>query len=428
MRIPTTVVVWCWFLSGMATVRAAEPAVTPQQAEFFEKQVRPVLVENCFGCHGPEKQKAGLRLDSRQSVLKGADDGPVVKSGDPDNSRLVQAIRYGADIKMPPKGKLKPQATEALTTWIRMGVPWPDADGSQPVGSAKRHWAFQPIASPALPATREHRWPRTAIDRFILAKLETKGLTPSPAADRRTLIRRVTFDLIGLPPTPEEIAAFEADRCGDAFAKAMDRLLASPHYGERWGRYWLDVARYADTKGYVFFEESNYPWAYTYRDYVIRAFNDDLPFDQFIIQQIAADLLPLGEDRRPLAALGFLTLGRRFLNDPVLITDDRIDVTCRGLMGLTVSCARCHDHKFDPIPTKDYYALYGVFASSVEPKDLPAIQDPEPTDAYRAFEKELKALQAEVTSYQEVHRAELRSGNRKFRDELRKKQNNVDQL
>src|SRR5262249_11171113 len=261
--------------SSAALARAAEPGVTPQQAEFFEKQIRPVLSENCHSCHGSQKQKAGLRLDSREVLLKGADDGPVVRPGDPENSRLIHAIGYAGDIKMPPKGKLKPQAIEALTAWVKMGVPWPQAHGSRPVDLARKHWAFQPVQNPPLPMIQDRTWPATSIDYFILATLEAKGLTPSSTADRRTLIRRVTFDLIGLPPTPEEVAAFEADQSPEAFAKVVDRLLGSAHYGERWGRYWLDVARYADTKGYVFFEEPNYPWAYTYRDYVIRSFNDD---------------------------------------------------------------------------------------------------------------------------------------------------------
>src|SRR5579871_5504503 len=234
---------------------------------------------------------------------------------------------------------------------------------------------FHSVKRPALPPVKDAAWCRNPIDRFILAKLEAKGLQPAPQADRRMLLRRVTFDLIGLPPTPQEVDQFLADKSPDAYAKVVDRLLADPRYGERWGRHWLDVARYADTKGYVFVEDAVYHNAYNYRDYVIRSFNEDLPYDQFILQQLAADRLPQSEDRRPLAALGFLTLGRRFLNDPALINDDRIDVTCRGLMGLTVGCARCHDHKFDPIPNKDYYSLYGVFASSVEPltKDLPIL-------------------------------------------------------
>src|SRR5262249_32815067 len=192
------------------------------------------------------------------------------------------------------------------------------------------------------PAVKNGAWPRTPIDRFILAKLEAKGLAPSPEADRRTLLRRVTFDLVGLPPTPEEVEAFVHDRSPDAYEKVIDRLLASPHYGERWGRYWLDVARFADTKGYVFFEDTNYPWAHTYRDYVIEALNADLPYDRFILEQLAADQLPLGKDRRALRAMGFVTMGGRFMNNPHDILDDRIDVVTRGLLGLTVTCARCH--------------------------------------------------------------------------------------
>jgi hypothetical protein len=262
-------------------------------------------------------------------------------------------------------------------------------------------------------------WVKTPIDAFVLAGLERKGLAPAPTADRRTLIRRVTLDLHGLPPTPEEVAAFEMDRSPDAYERLIDRLLASPRYGERWGRHWLDVARYADSKGYVFQEERRYPFAYTYRDYVIRAFNEDLPYDQFVLQQLAADQLPLGDDKRPLAALGFLTLGRRFLNNIHDIIDDRIDVTMRGLQGLTVGCARCHDHKFDPISQKDYYSLYGVFASSEEPKDLPLIAKPEQTAELVAFEKELAKRKAEVEKYREQHKDEIAKGNRKFRDGLR---------
>src|SRR5881275_2947250 len=230
----------------------------------------------------------------------------------------------------------------------------------------------------------------------------------SPEADPLTLIRRAYFDLIGLPPAPGDVRDFLADKDPQAYEKLVDRLLNSPHYGERWGRYWLDIARYADTKGYVFEEERRYPYSYTYRDYVIRALNEDLPYDQFIIQQIAADLLPLGEDKRPLAAMGFLTLGRRFLNNQADIIDDRIDVVSRGTMGLTVGCARCHDHKFDPIPTADYYSLYGIFASSTEPKDLPDLGtgsvDPKQREA---FEKEMKQDEAEVEKFKEKRFAEL---------------------
>jgi hypothetical protein len=261
----------------------------------------------------------------------------------------------------------------------------------------QKHWAYQPVANPALPQVKDHAWPQTSVDDFILAGLEARGLQPSSPADRRTLLRRATFDVIGLPPTPEETTAFEADTSPGAFAHVVDRLLASPHYGERWGRYWLDVARYADTKGYVFLEENKFPWAYTYRDYVVRSLNDDLPYDQFVLQQLAADKLPPGKDRRSLAALGFITLGGRFMNNQQDILDDRIDVVTRGLMGLTVACARCHDHKFDPIPTQDYYSLYGVFASSVEPVVPPLLEDPPDTEIYAAFDKELKAREKKLS-------------------------------
>ena len=257
----------------------------------------------------------------------------------------------------PPKAKLAPEAVEALTAWVKMGAPWPDGPAVTAKGAVHRRGAAEALVVSAgeeagRPVGQDPDWVKNPIDAFVLAKLEEKGLAPSPPADRRTLIRRVSFDLIGLPPTPEEVEAFVADPSPDAYEKLVDRLLASPRYGERWGRHWLDVARYADTKGYVFTEERRYPYAYTYRDYVIRAFNDDLPYDQFIVQQLAADRLPPGDDKRPLAALGFLTLGRRFLNNQPDIIDDRIDVTMRGLLGLTVACARCHDHKFDPIPTR----------------------------------------------------------------------------
>jgi hypothetical protein len=403
---------------SLTAVTAAEPrprSVAASEAEFFEKRIRPVLAEHCLDCHGPKKQQAGLRLDSLNGLLKGADSGAVVIPGDADNSPLVQAVRHSGPVKMPPKGKLKPEAVEALTAWVKMGLPWPETRAAvKPDADAgKRHWAFQPIRNPPLPAVRDCAWPSTSLDSFILAKLEAKGLAPSPRADKRTLIRRATFDLTGLPPAPEEVAAFEADASPDAFAKVVDRLLASPHYGERWGRHWLDIARYADTKGYVLFDDADFPWAWTYRDYVIRAFNDDLPYDQFLLQQLAADQLPLGDDRRPLTALGFLTAGGRFVNNQHDVLDDRIDVVTRGLLGLTVSCARCHDHKFDPIPTQDYYSLYGVFANSVEPATPPLFEEPPETEAYAAFEKEHQARQKKLDDFIRERHAELTTSARR---------------
>ena len=230
--------------------------------------------------------------------------------------------------------------------------------------AASNHWAFQPVKRPTVPAT-ESAWPSGDIDRFVLAKLRENEMEPAKRADRRTMIRRLSFDLAGLPPTPEAVDAFVNDSSPKAYRELVDRLLASPRFGERWARHWLDVARYADTKGYLAGNQARlFTHSYTYRDYVIDAFNNDLPFDRFLIEQLAADKLDLADDKRPLAAMGFLTLGRRFLNNPHDIIDDRIDVVTRGMMGLTVSCARCHDHKYDPIPAADYYSLYGVFASS----------------------------------------------------------------
>jgi hypothetical protein len=408
----------------------AAGAAEPPTAEFFEKNVRPVLAEKCWSCHGPKKQQGGLRLDSRAALLKGSDGGAVVVAGQPDKSPLVRAVRREGDNPMPPRGHLNATEVEALASWVRLGVPWPEAGPTALTATAeevrRKHWAFRPVQKPALPAVRDTAWVRTPVDAFIRAGLEAKGLAPAAAADRVTLIRRLSFDLTGLPPTPEEVDAFLADQSSEAYEKLVDRLLASPHYGERWARHWLDVARYADTKGYVFTDERRFPYAYTYRDWVIRAFNEDLPYDQFLVQQLAADLLPPGEDKRPLAAMGFLTLGRRFLNNEPDIIDDRIDVTTRGLLGLTVACARCHDHKFDPIPQKDYYSLYGVFASSVEPKELPPL--PAPTTAERAaFEAELKKRTEVVEKYREAHKAELAARNRKIRDELRRLQKKVDE-
>jgi len=241
-------------------------------------------------------------------------------------------------------------------------------------GQVREHWAFKKISNPLPPKNKNKTWPENSVDRFVLSKLERRGWTPSPHADKRTLIRRAYIDLTGLMPTFKEVQKFTTDQSPDAWANLIDRLLSSPHYGERWGRHWLDVARYADNKGYVFVGvDRRYPYSYTYRDYVVRSFNEDLPFNQFIVEQIAADHLELGKDKRPLAAMGFLTLGRRFLNRPDDIIDDRIDVVTRGFMGLTVTCARCHDHKYDPIPTADYYSLHGIFASSDEPRDLPLL-------------------------------------------------------
>ncbi len=403
-------------LAVARAVFAADPPISPEQAEFFEKQVRPVLVEHCVVCHGEKKQEGGLRLDSRESLLKGGDGGPVVAPGKPEESELIDAVRQTGDLKMPPKGKLASEKIAALGEWVKLGLPWPNTiDPSQNrTAIAKIHWAFQPAKKPALPPVKNDAWLQNDIDRFILARLELADLAPSPAADRRTLVRRATFDLIGLPPMPAEVAAFESDPAPTpkAFARLVDRLLESPHYGERWGRYWLDVARYADNKGYVFFEEPSYPWAYAYRDWVIRAFNEDLPYDQFITQQLAADQLPLGPDKQPLAALGFLTIGGHFMSNVHDIFDDRIDVVSRGLLGLTVTCARCHDHKYDPIPQADYYSLYGVFRSSSEPLVPPTFDNVPENEGYEYYELELATRRLQLDRFLEKKHTELVTGAR----------------
>ncbi len=383
--------------------------------EFFEKKIRPVLSEKCYTCHsaGAKRLKANFRLDTREGMLKGGDMGPSLKPGSPDESLLIRALRYkDEELQMPPKEQLPAEVVADFEAWVKRGAPDPRnaaAAGAKAVdfAAARKHWAFQPPRDPAVPKVKRPEWVKTPIDAFVLAKLEEKNLAPAPPADRRTLIRRATLDLIGLPPSPEEIDAFLADRSPDAFAKVVDRLLASPRTGERWGRHWLDVARYSDTKGYVFQEERRYPFAYTYRDWVIRALNEDMPYDRFILLQLAADRLATGEDKRDLAAMGFLTLGRRFLNRQPDIIDDRLDVLSRGLMALTVSCARCHDHKFDPIPIADYYSLYGVFASSQEPKNPPLIGGPQKTADNVAYEKELASREGEVSKYKEQQYAKL---------------------
>jgi cytochrome c553 len=395
----------------------ADNPTDPAKVEFFEKKVRPLLVEKCYSCHSAQakKVKGKFKLDTREDLLEGGEDGKVIDEKTPSKSALLAAVKRVDDEKaMPPKekDKLSEEQVKVLEQWVKDGVTYGKAEkpkasaestGAKPA-DPKALWSFQAPKEQKAPEPAASAaalgWVKTDVDRFVLQKLNEKGLAPSRLADKRTLIRRATYDLIGLPPTMEEIAAFENDHSTDAFDKVIDRLLASPHYGERWGRHWLDVARYADSKGYVFEEERRYAFSYTYRDWVIRAFNSDLPYDQFLVHQIAADRLDLkGDDRQHLAALGFLTLGRRFLNNQADIIDDRIDVVTRGTMGLTVACARCHDHKYDPIPTADYYSLYGVFASSREPAELPLINAPDPKDA-EAFNKELAARQAEIEKYQ----------------------------
>ena len=396
--------------------KAAAPPPTKEGIDFFEKKIRPVLVQHCYECHSEEKKKikGKLRLDDYESMLKGGESKkPSVVPGDPDKSLLIFSMTYTDKdtdehdaLLMPPPKNGKPQKLpdsiiNDFREWIKMGAPYPQKSAQSQAAPAavREHWAFVNPRDPPVPQVRDVSWIVSPIDNFVLAKLEEKNLHPTRPADKRALIRRAYYDLIGLPPTIQEVEAFEADASSDAFAKVVDHLLSSPHYGERWGRYWLDIARYSDTKGYVFEEERRYPYAYTYRDWVIRAFNDDLPYDRFLIDQIAADKLDLHGDNAALAAEGFLTLGRRFLNNLPDIIDDRMDVVFRGTMALTVGCARCHDHKFDPIPTKDYYALYAIFANSPEAKDPPELGKPHETEAYHRFTEELNKRRAALDGF-----------------------------
>jgi len=401
----------------------AEPDKAEQEA-FFESKVRPLLAEHCVACHGADEQAGELRLDRRAAVQRGGGSGPVIVPGKPEASSLIRAIGYSDNaLQMPPEGKLPAEAIAVLTAWVSTGAYWPEeADQDDaPQSPAEQidefrnsHWAFQPIVAAEPPQVAQTQWPQQPLDQFILARLEAAGLTPNPPADRRALIHRAYFALIGLPPSYEEVEAFVADPSPDAFAQVVDRLLENRHYGERWARHWLDIARYADTTGYMGgSRETRYPYAYTYRDYVIAAFNDDKPFDRFILEQLAADQLKLeGDEQSALAAMGFLTVGRRFMNRQHDIIDDRIDVVTRGFLGMSVACARCHDHKFDPIPTADYYSLHGVFASSEEPAELPLLGQPQPSPQYEAFLQEQAKKQQEADRWLDETRV-------KTEDELR---------
>ena len=393
---------------------------TPEQAAFFESKIRPLLLDNCTGCHNKELAQGGLRLDTRDGLVKGGDSGTALLGGtSAKNSLLLTVVHQTGPIKMPKGGdKLKPTQIADLEAWVTMGAPWP-GNGKPPetnialngeyqmTSAQKAFWSLQPVRMPAIPVVKNKAWAaQNPVDAFVLAGLERAQLAPAAPADKRTLLRRVSYDLIGLPPTPAETAAFLSDKSPAAYARVVDRLLASPRYGERQARLWMDVARYADTKGYVFVEDRNYPNAYTYRNWIIDAFNSDLGYDKFITQQLAADLMPEVQnsaDKKPLAAMGFLNVGRRFLNSVPDITDDRIDVTMRGFQGFTVACARCHDHKFDPIPTKDYYSLYGAFASSKE-AELP-ISPAAVSDPYVAHEK---AVQDKKNAARELVKSEVK--------------------
>ncbi len=441
-------------MTAMAT--AASAAAPVDGLELFEKSIRPALVEHCYECHSTKagKAKGGLLLDSKTGWSKGGDAGPAIVPGKPDASLLIKAVRYHDEAtQMPPKkGPIPDETIKAFEQWVKLGAPDPrTADASAvhigPFNFAEERefWSYHPVQNPAPPKVKNSRWVANPIDNFILAKLEEKGLRPAKPADKRTLIRRATYDLTGLPPTPDEIEAFEKDRSSKAYERLIERLLASPAYGERWGRHWLDVVRYADTAGCN--SDFPVPPAYKYRNWVIDAVNADKPYHQFLREQLAGDLLPaksVEEKNRNIIATGYLGMSRRFAsqtNEFYLTLDDSIDNLGKGLMGLTLSCARCHDHKFDAVPNEDYYALYGILKSSTytfpgvevvpNPRDYIPLGTPEQKAEWKAYEVKLNNLDAEYNKLQALTRGSRAATNdvakikarmsdiRKERDELR---------
>ncbi len=361
---------------GLA-VAAEESVVGPKEFEFFEAHVRPLLVKNCYQCHSKSDAKGGLVLDTREGIRKGGDSGAAIVPHDPDKSRLIEAVRYtNPDLQMPPKNRLSAVEIETLEKWVAMGAPDPRNDveadsGPAPTGmsieAGREFWSFRPISSPEVPYVQQQEWVQNPIDAFVLAKLESKNLLPALRADKRTLIRRVTFDLIGLPPTTQEIQAFLDDESTNAFQSVVERLLKSPGYGVRWGRHWLDVVRYADSNGLD--ENLAFGNAWRYRDYVVDSFNKDKPFQRFLIEQIAGDLLPEA-NQETRTATGFLVLGAKVLAEPdreklVMDTiDEQIDTIGKAFLGITLGCVRCHDHKFDPVKQPEYYSLAAIFKST----------------------------------------------------------------
>jgi hypothetical protein len=407
----------------------AQESPEPKGVEFFEKKIRPILAERCHSCHSAqaEKLKGSLYLDSREGLMKGGDTGPAIVPGDPAKSLLMKAVRWADDdLKMPPKKKLGTDQIADLEAWILKGAPWEATDQAagkprKQVGltieEGRKFWAYRPVRKPAIPGVRDASWPKGDIDRFILAKLEARNLKPSPAASKAVLLRRLYFDLIGMAPGPEQVDLFAKDESPDAYENVVDRLLASRQFGERWGRHWLDVARYAESltlRGFIMKE------AWRYRDYVIDAFNADLPFDRFIREQIAGDLLPsaaLEDRRRQLVAATFLMLGNSNLEEQdkkqleMDVVDEQLDTLGKAFLAQTIGCARCHDHKFDPIPTRDYYAMAGILknARSLEHANVSKwLEAPLPADPAR--EGELRKQEAAVAALQSRIKGEREKG------------------
>lgn len=413
-----------------APAPAGKPTFSSEQIEFFEKKVRPLLAESCLDCHTGTAAKVGLELNHREGWLSGSDYRKVVDLEKPGESVLIKAVRHSGEKgipSMPEKGdKLSDEAIATLATWIGMGLPWPADEGPDRTDDFSQHWSFQPVRAETLPADAGH-----PVDYFLRKARAKAGVVPADRADRYTLYRRAHFDLTGLPPTYEGVERFLADPKPheEIWPALVDGLLATPQYGERWTRLWMDVARYADTKGYEGAgRERRFIYSYTYRDWLIRSLNEDIPYDQFLLYQLAAEQIvdPATPDKKHLAALGFLSLSKNGSQDEIL--DDRLDTTFRGTMALTVSCAKCHDHKFDPISTKEYYSLYGIFLNSLT-TDTPVIGEPKSGPEYDKYLAELAVVQKEVDDFLAPHLEKLALEHPELADQpdkLKAKINRVD--
>ena len=411
-------------VGSLLFVGAARAAFPPEQLEFFEKSIRPLLAERCHDCHGANKHENGLRLDVYAEVLRGSDYGKVVEPGNPAASKLIKAVKHAPGVEPMPKksAPLNPAEIGLLEKWIAMGAPWPEEKVVVKAGKPRwqDHWAYQKVSKPPMPVYSS--FCQNPVDAFVRVKLKAAGLAPAPPAEPAVLCRRLYLTVTGLLPTFEQVESFKSDFARNpsgAEAALVDQLLCSPHYGERWGRFWLDVARYSDTEGYqVAGKDIRYPYAYTFRDWVVSSLNEDLPYDQFLTYQLAADKVlaenvpGMSHSEKHLAALGFLTVGDTFIGTRDLQTDDRIDVTARGMLGLSVGCARCHDHKYDPIPSKDYYSLYSIFNSSQMPEDLPVIGKPLSETAFANFKDEVAKVEAKMADYRKVVFDDMRNPDR----------------
>jgi len=411
---------------------------TSAQDNFFEKEVLPILKAHCFKCHGDEKTRGKLDLTTRADILKGGEHGPAVSLDKPETSLLLKAINYQGNLEMPPKGKLSDKEIQTLSRWVKDGVVWPPTvssgikktrpEGGKVTPEARQYWAYQPVKRPETPAVKNKDWAKSPVDAFILAKLEAKGLTPAILAERTALIRRATYDLTGLPPTPEEIDVFVKDTRSDAYERLLDRLLASPHYGEKWGRHWLDLVRYAETNGYE--RDGPKPHAWRFRDYVIKSFNDDKPFTQFIREHLAGDELPRWS-ADGIVATGYYRLGL-WDDEPVDPKqarydelDDIVATTAQVFLGMTMNCARCHDHKIDPIPQADYYRLLAFFV------DIPHYSDTRNTSSRFNLTDisppEVRAKYEPELLDREKKGDEIKEAMRKIEDEVIKKMPAEDQ-